>query len=394
VGPCLSGGLDSSSIVCVASAQLTSADPAARIRVFSARSEDPRIDEGRYIDEIVKVTRAEAHAVYPTGADFVDGLERVVWHQEEPFHAPSVFAQYEVMRLARETGVTVLLDGQAGDELFAGYYYFVPPYLADLARRCRWRRLVREWSGHCSLHGVAGSSVGRDVLRAVLPESVARIIGSAVNGRRSAAETACLGPTLGGLVATRRSTVSDGRDLLHSALRYATLRSPLPNYLHHEDRNSMAWSIEARTPFLDYRLVEYVTQLPGQYKISSGWTKSVLRDAMEGVLPEVVRMRADKQGFSTPQAEWFRGEARDLLRDLLIGEPSRRRGWVDQRWARRTADDLVEGRLIDEGVVWRCASLELWARVMLDRPLHLLLEPPSATDRPGAVDRLQRRSQS
>ena len=376
VGTCLSGGLDSSSIVCAASGQLRDVDPHARVRTFSARSEDPSIDEGRFIDEVVCATGAEPHDIYPTGETFVRDLERVIWHQEEPFHAPSVFAQYEVMRLARQRGVKVLLDGQAGDELFAGYHHFVPPYLADLWSHGQWRRFQSEWSGHRSLHGVGARRLGGSVLRAALPAPVVHVLGSVRAQARRSPPLPWLGPALAPLVPACRPMPRDGRDRLHAALRYAMLRSPLPNYLHHEDRNSMAWSIEARTPFLDYRLVEYVDRLPASEKIFNGWTKSVLRDAMRGVLPETVRRRADKQGFATEQGRWFRREAAGLIRDLLTDPRSVRRGWIDPARARRAATEVVDGGVFDENRVWRCAAVELWARVLIDRPLAQVLTPP------------------
>lgn len=375
VGTCLSGGLDSSSIVCVASEVLRGLDPGAQLRTFSARSGDPALDEGRYIDEVVRAAGADSYHVLPKGADFVENMERVMWHQEEPFHAPSVFAQFQVMRLTRETGVTVLLDGQAGDEVFAGYHYFVPPYLADLARRFRWRTLRREWLAYRRLHHVAARRLIGDVLRAGLPED---LLGVARSARAlvhpSTATDPVIGPALSS-IATPPPQLHDGRDALHSTLRDAILRTPLPNYLHHEDRNSMAWSIEARVPFLDYRLVEYVTQLSGAQKICDGWTKAVLRDAMRGLLPETVRLRVDKQGFSTEARSWFQTEAAEPMRDLLTGEATIARGWVNAEWARKAADDVTRGRLADTTLAWRCASVELWARVMLDRPCHLLLSP-------------------
>jgi asparagine synthase (glutamine-hydrolysing) len=376
VGSCLSGGLDSSSIVCTAAAQLKRIDPRARIRTFSARSDDPDIDEGRFIEQIVRATGVEPYEIRPTGETFQQNVARVIWHQEEPFHAPSVFAQYEVMRIAHETGLKVLLDGQAGDELFAGYYHFVTAYLADLCARGQLRRFVREWSGHRSLHQVGARHLAGDVLRFVLPAPIVWKLGAMLAKTRRSRPLPWLGPALADLVLDRRPMPTDGRDRLHASLRYAMLRSPLPNYLHHEDRNSMAWSIEARTPFLDYRLVEYVSRLSGRAKISDGWTKSGLRDAMRGLLPEPIRRRADKQGFSTPHVRWFRREAADLIRNLLTDARSVARGWIDAAWARRAASDIARGSAVDDHRVWRCAALELWARVLLDPPLHDALTRP------------------
>jgi asparagine synthase (glutamine-hydrolysing) len=376
VGSCLSGGLDSSSIVCTAAAQLKRIDPRVRIHTFSARSDEPEIDEGRFIDQVVHATGAEPHEIFPTGETFRRTVARVIWHQEEPFHAPSVFAQYEVMRIAHETGLKVLLDGQAGDELFAGYYHFVTAYLADLCSRGHWRRFVKEWSGHRSLHRVGARQLAGDVVRFALPAPVVRMLGCVLAKTRRSRPLPWLGPALADRVLDRRPVPSDGRDRLHAALRYAMLRSPLPNYLHHEDRNSMAWSIEARTPFLDYRLVEYVSRLSGKAKITDGWTKSGLREAMRGVLPEPVRRRADKQGFSTPHVGWFRREAADLIRNLLTDARSIARGWIDSAWAHRAALDIARGHPFDEKRIWRCAALELWARILLDPPVHEALRSP------------------
>jgi asparagine synthase (glutamine-hydrolysing) len=146
-------------------------------------------------------------------------------------------------------------------------------------------------------------------------------------------------------------------------------RNGIRALLHYEDRNSMAFGVETRLPFLDYRLVEFLYGLEAGLKIRRGWTKAVLRDAMEGILPEEVRWRVDKMGFGTPEDQWFRTSLRDMTREVLADSRTRARGYLDVDAALQEFDAHVAGQKNLAFTLWRWLNLELWCRRFLDQPV-------------------------
>jgi len=355
VGTCLSGGLDSSSIVAL-TARLRDRSPDGR-RAFSVVYADPALDESRYMDSVARATGVDSRRVTPTSDDLAADLGALVRHQGEPFSGAGVYSQWRVMRLAREAGVTVLLDGQGADEVLAGYVYQFGPFLTGLAARHGWGRAVRE-ARHAG--AASGGSAARLLVLAAyhalpLPAGVRHWAASRAATHRALPVDA-LDPAL-------RPAGPDGRHArrtrLGDELRANILETSLPALLRYEDRNSMAFSVEARTPFLDYRLVEEVRSWRAEDLISGGWTKAPLREAMRGVLPEHVRLRRDKLGFATPERRWLAALA-PRVREW-IGPASRVarvvRPDVLARW-RSDSDDTLAAR----PGLWRVVSAELFLR--------------------------------
>ena len=144
--------------------------------------------------------------------------------------------------------------------------------------------------------------------------------------------------------------------------------SGLRALLHYEDRNSMAFGIETRLPFLDYRLVEFLYGLAPELKIRNGWTKAVLREALDGVLPDEVRWRVDKMGFVTPEDIWFRTSLREMTRDILSDSRTRARGYLNVEAALKEFEAHEAGRKNISFTIWRWLNLELWCRAFVDHP--------------------------
>jgi asparagine synthase (glutamine-hydrolysing) len=365
VGTCLSGGLDSTAVVCVINQLIRQrglhvVGMETRQKTFSARWADPRHDEGRFITEVVDASDVDGRAIYPTAADLRAEWPRLFWHQEEPFGSTSIFAQWNVFKLARDAGVTVTLDGQGGDELLAGYLGFFPPHLADLATGLRWQQMQRELRAHGALHGVNTRWELRNVATNSLPTGLrARLKPRAVGGGTwlapnfAAAAQADAGDRW---VVTR-----PGRTRLERSLAEALTFSPLPSLLRFDDRNSMAFSIESRVPFLDYRLIEFCCALPAEQKIRNGVTKFVLRQAMAGIIPEAVRQRHDKVGFSTPQDTWLREELAPWLREVFSAPDFRARPYLQPAELLKLVDRHVAGE-DHSAVLWRGLAVELWHR--------------------------------
>ena len=367
VGTCLSGGLDSSAIACAVDhllrTEAESAKPVGeRQKTFTAYFPDPEVDERPYAEVVVERTRAEPHWVTFEDGDLAESLPAIVETQDEPFGSSSMVAQWYVMRAARGAGLTVMLDGQGGDELFAGYHGYFPPYFADLLVRGRVGALGRELAAYRTLYGAGVPKLAEMVARPFVPERVRW----AARGRARGG-TSLLASDLRGLPATPSGNGVPFRDRLRRQLHLILSKRGLPELLRYEDRNSMAHSLEARVPFLDYRLVELLFSLPGEQLIDRGRTKAVLRRALADLLPEQVASRTDKLGFVTPERRWLRGALGGLAADVFASQSFRERGWVDAAAAQRRLERHRRGELEAGFELWRALNLELWARTFIDR---------------------------
>ncbi|HSE33415.1 MAG TPA: asparagine synthase (glutamine-hydrolyzing) [Pyrinomonadaceae bacterium] len=297
VGSSLSGGLDSSTVVGVINKLLPET---AVQKTFSARFADPSRDEGKWMDLVTNKNRVERHDVWPTAERFFEELSDLFWHQEEPFTSTSVYAQWSVMRLARENGVTVLLDGQGADEMLAGYHSYFNEITDDLLNSFNLSGYLK-WRRDCfALHGVNPGGFSR-VLRQKAPEPLKRVLKKRLRENGALLQVDPANP----IIPREFGKVSSLRKLLW----WNTTRQGLVELLRYADRNSMAHSREVRLPFLDHHLVEFVFKLPDRFLIRNGWTKWILREAFRDFVPAEITWRADKLGYMPPQARWL-GERR------------------------------------------------------------------------------------
>jgi asparagine synthase (glutamine-hydrolysing) len=357
LGTCLSGGLDSSTIVAVA-ARLRAAAGAGPQRAFSVVYADAGLGEAPFVDAVLASTGALGTRATPTSDELARDLAALVRQQDEPIPSAGVYSQWRVMALARDAGVKVLLDGQGADEILAGYHYQLGPFLAEALRRHGPWRAWREaralnrvtalptafLAGMAAYHGLPIPpflrrwAVARFSSHGLLP---ARLLDPDLARRH------------GALAGERH----EPRASLAAERRADVMASSLPALLRYEDRNSMAFGIEARTPYLDYRLVEAALALPPERLVHDGWTKWILRQAAAGVVPEAVRLRRDKLGFATPERRWLE-ELMPILRERLGA--ARYVGDLLQR-------DSIEGWLGAAGPplssrpgIFRLLALETW----------------------------------
>jgi asparagine synthase (glutamine-hydrolysing) len=350
VGTCLSGGLDSSSIVCVATAELRKRRASSENwqHTFSACFEQPYLDERPYVQAIASATNCRTHFVFPSGERLRDELNTWLWHQEEPVGSFGIYSQYCVARLARDTGIKVLLDGQGADEQLAGYRKFILTYLRQLVRARRYVRALSEAAAFLSSPQILLTSHfvdGRRYLLRSLSE-VSQLWQAEEQPERPAALG--LGDSL-------------GRRIEADLTRFS-----LPVLLRYEDRNTMAFGIESRVPFLDHPLVEWLATLPADMRLAGGWTKRILRDSLIGVLPEHVRRRKSKLGFATPDSEWLAGPLADWLSDTLDG-PRHLMDILDPKGLKQLLAKRAAGvrSPIQDKILFRLAVYESWARQFL-----------------------------
>lgn len=365
VGSCLSGGLDSSAIVCLMSGMMGSGAGGARVNTVSACYAEKSVDEKPFMDMVVSHAHTEPHFVFPKAEDVFQRASDITWHQDEPFGSTSIFAQWCVFEEARRVGVKVMLDGQGADEQLSGYHGGFSYYMASLTRQWQFGQLLRTMVERKRYHGTPVSEQMRLQLLRLLPPG---LIGGLRRQHRALAEHDWLGTALlreHGNPRTALQLASDELGLppvtdIRSLCMTLTYGSNLAMLLHWEDRNSMAHSIEARVPFLDHPLVEFSLALGNDHKIVGGDTKRVLRRGMKGILPEAVRERRDKLGFATPEQIWFRGPLRGLVEDGIEKTLARYPGLMNAKGVRSLAKEMLDGQRPLDFTLWRIVNLGMW----------------------------------
>ena len=292
----------------------------------------------------------------------------MTWYLDEPpVSSNGSFSQWKVFELA-SASVKAVLDGQGGDELFGGYPGHVDAYLRMLmAQALKGQPGSLQAFGEALTTGaeVRGERASLALARTLTPQPVLRRyserrLGVRAGGLQAELRALALPPSPAG-----RPTCDDA---VNAVLFDDLLHAKLPGYLHYEDRLSMAFGVESRGPFLDYRLVEYLSGLPGAVKLAGGKSKALLRQAMRGITPDEVIDRTDKMGFSAPTSVWFRGPIHEDVAGYLLDDRTRRRGVLDMAQVERTLRRHREGRIDAGHQIFRWLSLECWYREYLDAP--------------------------
>ena len=348
VGVCLSGGLDSSAILC----QAKQMAPDTQFQTFSACFDDREIDEREYMTAAATATGSITRPAFPTAAEFWDSIESMVDHHDEPLGAARTFSQWRLMGIAREHGVPVVLGGQGADEAFCGYQKYRYLYFWQLLRSANprlLREIVMSWRFGTTTPGkfAAATRYLPSMFRRPFSPA-ARLCNTEFRKNFNHPATNGVAPT----VAQRQKI-----DLTHSTI---------PAFLRHEDRNSMAHSVETRHPFLDYRLVEFGVNCPPDFKLRDGWSKWLLRNSMRGVLPEKVRLRRTKLGFDAPDASWVRMGLQNGHRELWDTRRLRMERFLDAASLARECGKFLQDSpaALPPNALFPAISLELWARVL------------------------------
>ncbi|MES2701951.1 MAG: asparagine synthase (glutamine-hydrolyzing) [Bacteroidota bacterium] len=342
VGSCLSGGLDSSSIVCIAAELLRAKGDFSGQETVTACYDNARYDEWGFAQEVIKQTNAHPHRTFPSFEGLQRDMETFLWHQDEPVGSTSVFSQWAVFKASHEAGLKVMIDGQGADEQLAGYDSNDVPLYAGLMRRAKLMSLVEE-------------------ARAYKAEKGAWPIGFMLGGARLTMGKKVPVQTVDWLKGTEPARIhSQPASSLHENLLRQLHGEPLPALLRYEDRNSMAWSVESRTPFMDYRLVEFNLGLPERFAYRNGVRKAVLRTAMHGVIPKAIEQRRDKMGFVTPEEVWLKGEGRQWFLDTIDNTSRQFSDIIEADKLRTHIDNIMSGKESFTFLPWRLASLGMW----------------------------------
>lgn len=371
VGTCLSGGLDSSAIVTLSSK--INENP---IYTFSSIYEDKDCNESHYIDIVNKFNKTVPHYVYPQAQDFMHILDKIIYYQDEPSAGPGLYSQWHVMLIAQDH-VKVLLDGQGADELLGGYFYFFEHYFSAVKKDknkngilATAKRILEEYPKVKELTNMNFCGGQTEILREVLIPRFfnnlfrmpkIKFIGSKGKSFMHPDFIASAGQS----PVNRNITRKFDNDLENAS--YAALaNTSIPALLHYEDRNSMAFSMESRVPFLDYRLVEFCIGLPYDQKINADTTKVIMRKALKGILPDEITYRRDKKGYPTPFARWLREDIKNDVSDILFSEKAKARKIFDIEEIEKQFKKHLSGEADVSWQIWRWLTTELWFRKFID----------------------------
>src|SRR5438094_604769 len=275
------------------------------LHAFSFVAHDESLSEEKWIDVVGKASGAHVHKVRVNSDNLREDFDSLVDSQDEPFGSTSIYAQYCVFREAQRNGIKVMLDGQGADEILGGYCSYMAARLASLARQNHWQQAT-EFLLNCSR--LPNNNRVSLIMRAadyLFPPFASKSLRWAV-GKGFAPSWVNKAWFCSHGVEPKSFNHSHTTDVLRESLWKDLTKTSLPALLRYEDRNSMAFSIESRVPFLTPELVNFVLSLPEEYLIHrDGTSKAVFRAAMQGIVPDCILNRTDKIGFQTPEHRWL-----------------------------------------------------------------------------------------
>ena len=344
VGSSLSGGLDSSLVVCIIDELKKGTNQ--KQNTFSAVFPGFKKDERKFMDYVIAKTNVEPHFVSPNDEGLINDIEKLSWHQEEPYGSASIYAQYCVMRTAKENNVTVLLDGQGADEILAGYHGYYTPFFNEL-KKLNKGEYSKQYASYLKLHanntinGITKKTLGdrvRDISPSIV-KPVKMLKNALLHIKNPVFNKDFYNQYKNDIFKTPGSNFST----LNESLYNSTMKSGIQQLLRYADRNSMAHSREVRLPFLSHELVEFLFSLPATFKINEGWTKWIMRETFD-ILPQEIGWRTDKIGYEPPQKSWMESEIMknklNHSKELLIKNNYFNKSILDQKVNTQDTGDL------------------------------------------------------
>jgi asparagine synthase (glutamine-hydrolysing) len=354
VGAMLSGGVDSSSITCLVDKNFKQNYP---LRTISACYEESPFSEEEFIDIVLNHVSVESHKILLRSSDLSSSMDNVIWYNDLPCLGGSIFAHYLLYQKVHSTQTKVVMEGQGADEILSGYGSFLLSFLSESILT---GHIITAFKEYRSIRDNYSSSLFEDsksLLKYMFP-NLTRMYkkyyldlsydNSYIDFQKMNTVEKKQTPQ----VIRENDTV-----LKMQNTRMTILRA----ILHYADRNSMSHSVEMRTPFLDYRLVEFCLSLPLSLKIRHGAGKYILRKAMNGILPEQIRNRYDKTGFSSPESVWARGELNDFYREHLSN--LKKVPFIKSKVVEKRFEEFSRGEIPYDKAFWRLISLQRWLSI-------------------------------
>lgn len=350
---CLSGGLDSSAIVSTVVNRLN----VKGLHTFSSvYGKEYEADESKFIEEFKDIV-PNMHYIHPTADMLYDDIENLVKSQVEPTPTTSPYAHYCVLKEASMNGVEFTMDGQGADEALAGYEYIPGLYHKSLFTHFKWITLFKETFKYLKLHRSTRSL--KYMLFFLLP--------SKMRTKVRVSQRAYVNPEFvrkqkGSVISEKLYGSKNMQEMLIRHFEYK-----LQHLLKWGVRNASAFSMTSRMPFMDPTFVEYSIALDDNVKVRNGYTKAILRDSMIGIMPDNVRLRVDKKGFTIPQDEWFRTEKfQKFIMGILTSDSFKSRGYIIPEEAIKLYKRHLTGEVNVSKDIWKWVNLELWFRYFID----------------------------
>ena len=358
VGSCLSGGLDSSAIVSIAG-KLSNRPLNTFTSYYTNTSQ---LDERKWVELLAQSCNLKTNFVNPQPEDFIRDFETITFSQDYPVIGSSPFTQYYLMRSAQRAGLKVLLDGQGSDEINVGYDHSFYRYYADKLGDRQMLGFLREFFVYLATKG--GKRLSEKMLKTLLvrlfPETtlyrkeIRHNVPNVLYSKFSKEEL------LGKVVDLPTSKLS-------TFLYHLVMTMYLQSLLHFEDRNSMAFSIESRVPFLDHELVEFMFRQPAEYKIKGATGKLLHRTSLRGIVPDPILDRKDKVNFAAPgESIWLKGELHNYFRNILQSKSLAQRGLFDIKRVNTLYRSYISGKSVHGTILWKIMATEIWLRVFTD----------------------------
>lgn len=311
VGACLSGGLDSTSIVGLLNAK--------KYKNFSSTisvrfDNDLSISEGTYLDAATNQFKGQHHMISPTGEQLLQDMDRLFWHHEAPLPSASMYLEWSVMKKAREVGNTVMLDGQGADELLGGYPYYFSLYQKEMLYQHHYLTLIKNTNLFKKFLKIEAKKYLDSERR--IPNNIPLPYGSLFSSHLKQGLHSFKGK-LNSILSTPLVSEKNPSLYFSNQIEEGLSTTILQEQLHSADRNGMAFGIETRFPFLDYNLVDFALKLQNQVLINEGMQKYILREAVKNIIPEKIRLRKDKLGFLAPQDRWLLSPLKDWSYEMI-----------------------------------------------------------------------------
>ena len=350
IGATLSGGIDSSSIV----SSLLKNSLTSNLETFSIYYDSTKgFDERPFIRTIEQKYPKQFQLNYysPNEQEVEKDFDAIAYSMDFPLSGSSPISQYYVMKLAKEKGIKVILSGQGADDYMGGYMHSYYRLYAEWMKHFQFGKLSKGIKDYKKIHEASNSKLTNILQKSTLSSFMSE---DAIYNFEYKNYLPFLGNQMKKWNTFENFSSSKLNEFHFALMNY----SSLPTLLHYEDRNSMAHSIESRVPFLDHRLVELLFQFPDNLKINNGWTKFVLRQSMEGVLPKEIQWRTDKKGFVTPgEILWLRSSLAHLLEIDYTQLP-----FLNITKTKKIINEFKEGNNKFATLVWRIATLNHWLK--------------------------------
>lgn len=356
LGVALSGGIDSSAVACT----VRHVEPDADLHTFSYIADEERLSEEAWVNIAAKSCDSIQHKTKPSAENLLQDMDSLVLHLGEPFTSTSMYAQFTVMRLAHEHGVKVLLEGQGADELFGGYHGYLPERIHTLLIKGQTQEAMEfllaaaQWPGREKIVSGLFSSLGIKVNTSAAQQSEEvsplLLLKQEVLRERGVHLS---------MISTKNIPYTS-QDKVRTRLA-EEIASGLPGLMRHGDRNAMTFSVENRVPFCTRELATFALSLPEEFLVdNAGRSKSVFREAMRGIVPDVILDRRDKVGFDAPGRPWLQKLLPWMMRQIIEQESL----FIDKKELIRIWKGITAEKIAFDWFYWRIISYLRWKAVL------------------------------